>query len=114
MHLHGINQIKAKIIRSWARAYSEELEVGQKYTSQSPTVTIAFVDGAVDLSPDGLSDFVKFIDNYPDLGVLIDVSHNYYDGYSEDEIINYLANKNVKALHPYQWKEGKRNDKIKA
>ena len=48
MHLHGISQIKAKIIRSWARAYSEELEVGQKYTSQSPTVTIAFVDGAVD------------------------------------------------------------------
>ena len=48
MHLHGISQIKAKIIRSWARAYSEELEAGQKYTSQPPTVAIAFVDGAVD------------------------------------------------------------------
>jgi len=48
MHLHGISQIKAKIIRSWARAYSEELEAGQKYTSQPPTITIAFVDGAVD------------------------------------------------------------------
>ena len=48
---------------------------------------------------DGLSDYVKFIDNYPDLGVLIDVSHNYYDGYSEDEIISHLANKNVKCLH---------------
>ena len=48
MHLHGISQIKAKIIRSWARAYNEELEAGQKYTSQPPTVTIAFVDGAVD------------------------------------------------------------------
>jgi len=48
MHLHGISQIKAKIIRSWARAYSEELETGQKYTSQPPTITIAFVDGAVD------------------------------------------------------------------
>ncbi|MCL1884815.1 MAG: Rpn family recombination-promoting nuclease/putative transposase [Defluviitaleaceae bacterium] len=48
MHLHGISQIKSKIIRSWARAYSEELEVGQKYTSQLPTITIAFVDGAVD------------------------------------------------------------------
>jgi len=48
---------------------------------------------------DGLSDYVKFIDHYPDLGVLIDVSHNYYDGYSEDEIIDHLANKNVKCLH---------------
>ncbi|MCL2500490.1 MAG: sugar phosphate isomerase/epimerase [Defluviitaleaceae bacterium] len=48
---------------------------------------------------DGLSDFVKFIDHHPDLGVLIDVSHNYYDGYSEDEIIKFLANKNVKGLH---------------
>jgi len=48
MHLHGISQIKAKIIRSWARAYGEELEAGQKYASQLPTVAIAFVDGAVD------------------------------------------------------------------
>ena len=58
MHLHGISQIKAKIIRSWARAYSEELEVGQKYTSQSPTVTIAFVDGAVDpiIKPENATD----------------------------------------------------------
>ena len=36
MHLHGISQIKSKIIRSWARAYSKELESGQKYTLQSP------------------------------------------------------------------------------
>ena len=58
MHLHGISQIKAKIIRSWARAYSEELEVGQKYTSQSPTATIAFVDGAVDpiIKPENATD----------------------------------------------------------
>ena len=48
MHLHGKSQLKAKIIRSWARAHSEELEPGQRYTSQPPTVTIAFVDGAVD------------------------------------------------------------------
>jgi predicted transposase/invertase (TIGR01784 family) len=48
MHLHGINQIKAKIIRSWARSFSEELEAGHKYTEQLPTIAIAFVDGAVD------------------------------------------------------------------
>jgi predicted transposase/invertase (TIGR01784 family) len=48
MHLHGLGQIKAKIIRSWARAHSEELEPGQRYTSQPPTIAIAFVDGAVE------------------------------------------------------------------
>ena len=48
---------------------------------------------------DGLEEYVKFIDNYPNLGVLIDVSHNYYDGYSEDDIISHLSNKNVKCLH---------------
>jgi len=48
MHLHGISQIKAKIIRSWARAHSEELEAGQSYTSQPPTIAIAFVDGPVE------------------------------------------------------------------
>ena len=49
---------------------------------------------------DGLNDFVKFIDIFPCLGVLIDISHNYYEPqYSEDDIINILGNKNVKGLH---------------
>lgn len=48
---------------------------------------------------DGLGGYIEFINKYPDLGVLIDVSHNYYDGYSEDEIISHLADKNVKCLH---------------
>ena len=48
MHLHGLGQLKSKTIRSWARAYSEELEAGQKYTEQPPTITIAFADGAVE------------------------------------------------------------------
>jgi len=48
---------------------------------------------------DGLEEYVKFIDHYPKLGVLVDVSHNYYDGYTEDEIISHLADKNVKCLH---------------
>jgi len=50
MHLHGIGQLKSKTIRSWARAYSEELEAGQRYTEQPPTITIAFADGAVEPS----------------------------------------------------------------
>jgi predicted transposase/invertase (TIGR01784 family) len=48
MHLHGLGQLKSKTIRSWARAYSEELETGQNYTEQPPTITIAFSDGPVE------------------------------------------------------------------
>ena len=48
MHLHGLGQLKSKTIRSWARAYSEELEAGKRYTDQPPTITIAFADGAVE------------------------------------------------------------------
>jgi predicted transposase/invertase (TIGR01784 family) len=48
MHLHGLGQLKSKTIRSWARAFSEELEAGQRYTEQPPTITIAFSDGAVE------------------------------------------------------------------
>jgi len=47
MHFHGLGEIKAKTIRSWARAYGEELEVGQSYTTQPPTISIAFTNGAV-------------------------------------------------------------------
>ena len=48
MHLHGIGQLLAKMIRSWARAYSEELETSKKFTSQPPTIAIAFVNGAIE------------------------------------------------------------------
>jgi len=48
---------------------------------------------------DGLGEYAQFISGYPSLGVLIDISHNYYDGYSEDEILSHLADKNVKGLH---------------
>lgn len=47
----------------------------------------------------GLNEYVKFIDIYPDLGILIDISHNYYDKYSEEEIIHILETKNIKGLH---------------
>jgi len=48
----------------------------------------------------GLGEYSKFIDKHPDLGVLIDISHNYYEPqYSEEEIIKYLGNKNIKGLH---------------
>ena len=43
----GPSELKAKTIRSWARAFGEDLEVGNNYTAQPPTIAIAFTDGAV-------------------------------------------------------------------
>ena len=48
MHMYGLGELKSKTIRSWARAYGEDLEVGQSYTAQPPTITIAFVNGAIE------------------------------------------------------------------
>jgi len=47
MHLYGLGELKAKTIRSWARAFGEELVTGDKFTEQVPTIAIAFTDGAV-------------------------------------------------------------------
>jgi len=46
--MYGLGELKSKTIRSWARAYGEELEVGQSYTEQPSTITIAFTNGAVE------------------------------------------------------------------
>jgi len=48
MHLYGLGELKAKTIRSWARAYGEELEAGKSFASQPPTITIAFTNGTVE------------------------------------------------------------------
>ena len=47
MHIYGLGELKAKTIRSWARAFGEELEAGGSYAAQPPTIAIAFTDGAV-------------------------------------------------------------------
>ena len=47
MHMYGLGELKAKTIRSWARAFSEDLEVGENYTSQPPTITVAFTNGPI-------------------------------------------------------------------
>ena len=48
MHMYGLGELKAKTIRSWARAYGEELEVGGNYKGQPPTITIAFANGQIE------------------------------------------------------------------
>ena len=47
MHMHGLGELKPKTIRSWARAYGEDLEVGASFNSQPPTIAIAFTDGQI-------------------------------------------------------------------
>jgi len=48
MHMYGFGELKAKTIRSWARAFGEDLEVGANYTEQPPTIAIAFTNGSVE------------------------------------------------------------------
>ena len=47
MHMYGLGELKAKTIRSWARAFGEELEVGKDYAGQPPTIAIAFSNGQI-------------------------------------------------------------------
>ena len=47
MHLYGIDDLKYKTIRSWARAYSEELKEGEGYSTQRPVICVAFTNGPV-------------------------------------------------------------------
>jgi predicted transposase/invertase (TIGR01784 family) len=48
MHVYDLGDLKYKTIRSWARAYGEELKAGKGYTTQPPVVCVAFVDGSLD------------------------------------------------------------------
>jgi len=48
MHMYALGELKAKTIRSWARAFGEDLEVGGSYAEQPPTIAIAFTNGAVE------------------------------------------------------------------
>lgn len=47
----------------------------------------------------GLSDYSKFVSNYRELGVLIDIAHNFYDKYSVDEILDTLKDLKITGLH---------------
>ena len=48
MHMYGLGELKAKTIRSWARVFGQELEVGENYAGQPPTITIAFANGQIE------------------------------------------------------------------
>ena len=39
--------LKYKTIRSWARAYAEELKVGEEYSTQPPVICVTFANGSL-------------------------------------------------------------------
>ncbi|MDR2166782.1 MAG: Rpn family recombination-promoting nuclease/putative transposase [Clostridiales bacterium] len=48
MHLYDMGELKYKTIRSWARAYSEEIKSGESYSTQPPVVCVTFANGSID------------------------------------------------------------------
>jgi predicted transposase/invertase (TIGR01784 family) len=48
LHMYGLGELKPKTIRSWARTHGEDLEEGQSYITQPPTIAITFANGAVE------------------------------------------------------------------
>ena len=47
MHLYDLLSLKHKMLRSWARAYGEDLTAGRPYIEQNTAVCIAFMNGAM-------------------------------------------------------------------
>ncbi|NIU83015.1 MAG: TIM barrel protein [Candidatus Thorarchaeota archaeon] len=47
----------------------------------------------------GLQDYTQFVSEFMELGVLIDFSHNFYDGYSVNEILSSLSGYKITGLH---------------
>ncbi|MCL1994630.1 MAG: Rpn family recombination-promoting nuclease/putative transposase, partial [Defluviitaleaceae bacterium] len=48
MHLYDLDDLKYKTVRSWARAYGEELKTGENYSTQPPVICVAFANGSMD------------------------------------------------------------------
>ncbi|MCL2088979.1 MAG: Rpn family recombination-promoting nuclease/putative transposase [Oscillospiraceae bacterium] len=48
MHLYDLDDLKYKTIRSWARAYGEEINSGDNYSMQPPVICVTFANGSMD------------------------------------------------------------------
>ncbi|MCL2051125.1 MAG: Rpn family recombination-promoting nuclease/putative transposase [Lachnospiraceae bacterium] len=48
MHLYDLDDLKYKTVRSWARAYGEELKESEGYSIQPPVICVAFANGSLD------------------------------------------------------------------
>ena len=82
MHMYGLGELKAKTIRSWARAFGEELEPGENYLGQLPTIAITFANGQVEpLNPKSSEDKIHrlcMIMDYEDYTVFTDAMELHY------------------------------------
>jgi len=47
MHLYGLDELKYKVLRSWARVYGEEIQQGDSFKSLKPVICISFINGAI-------------------------------------------------------------------
>lgn len=48
---------------------------------------------------EGLSDYARFINSLPGLGVLMDMSHCYFDGYNAQQVVDILRGLKLTGLH---------------
>ena len=70
-----------------------------KFENEGITLSVeTHVGGNVFLF-NGLENFAEYVSGYPGLGILIDVSHNFNDGRSVDEILGIFESLNITGLH---------------
>ncbi|MDR0928597.1 MAG: sugar phosphate isomerase/epimerase [Oscillospiraceae bacterium] len=79
----------AKILRKWAASAKEQ---GFTLSLETHLYEPYFLFGA-------LAEYKAFYDEQADMGILIDISHNYFSGYGEQDIIDMFQGDRVVALH---------------
>jgi sugar phosphate isomerase/epimerase len=83
------NTLFSRIIEMWLPKFESE---------GIPLSVESHVGGNVFLH-NNLEKFAKFIEQYPNLGALIDISHNVNDGRTISEIINIIKNLKIAGFH---------------
>ncbi|MDR0896776.1 MAG: TIM barrel protein [Oscillospiraceae bacterium] len=79
----------AKILRKWSTSAKEQ---GFTLSLETHLYEPYFLFGT-------LAQYKAFYHEQADMGILIDISHNYFSGYSEQEIVDTFSGDRVAALH---------------
>jgi sugar phosphate isomerase/epimerase len=79
----------SNVLARWLPRYAER---GVSLSVESHVFGVFFVF-------DGLVDFSEFVGDLPGLGVLIDISHLWNDGYDVDEVVSAFEGRRVTGLH---------------
>jgi len=83
------SELFSEIIRKWS-AYAKEKNI--TLSLETHLYEPSFLFGSYE-------HYINFCNGQKNMGILIDVSHNYFSGYNEQDIIDTFRNKNVTALH---------------